>query len=226
MQSRVPPDDTTDPLKIRILLDSYRKEAYLRSLWNRKHEDIIKDAATLKREPTNYCETDILAYLMKEGMSTVTRDYVASGYNRNRILDNYEIPGVKHLRHGHSIVDLGIGNPSEDPRLERSIEDLSPDPLMRPVPTRTKNILFECEPSSRIRYLHERLKLAPDEKYYFPETTSWDYGWRLEDSVMKSGRRYYKSGEFMKCLQNRVGATPDPTHYEACASNDKKCYSN
>lgn len=226
MQSKAAPDNTTDPLKIRILLDSYKKEAYLRSLWNRKYQDIIKDAATLKREPTNYYETDILTYLMKEVTPTVTRDYVASGHNRKRILENYEIPGVQYLRHGHSILDLGIGDPGEDPRLKRSIEDLSPDPVMRPVPTPTKNILFDCEPSSRIRYLHERLKSAPEQKYYFPETTSWDYGWRLEDSTKKSGPRYSKSGEFMKCLQNRVGAVPDPIHYEACASNDRKCNSN
>lgn len=224
MQSKAISDDTTNPLKIRILIESYEKEAYLRSLWNRKYEDIIKDAATLKRESKNYYETDILAYLMKEGMPALTRDYVASGYHRNRILEDYEIPGIKHLRHGHSIVDLGLGDPSKDPRIKRSIEDLSPDPLMRPVPSPIKNILFECEPSSRKRYLNQRWKSAPEEKYYFPETTSWDYGWRLEDNTMKSGRRYSKSGEFMKSLQNRVGAIPDPTHYEACASNDKVCY--
>lgn len=224
MQTKATTDDTTDPLKIRILLDSYKKEAYLRSLWNRKYEDIIKDAATLKREPKNYKETDILAYLMEEGMPALTRDYVASGYNRNRILEMYEIPAVKHLRHGHSIVDIGIGDPSTDPRLKRSIEDLTPDPVMRPVQSPTRNILFECEPSSRKRYLHERLKSAPEEKYYFPEATSWDYGWRLQDSTIKSGWRYSKSGEFMKCLQNRVGATPDPTHYEDCGSNNQKCY--
>lgn len=223
MQSKAITDDTTDPLKIRILLDSYSKEAYLRSLWNRKYEDIIKDAATLKREPKNFKETDILAYLMKEGMPTITKDYISSRCNRNKILDGYEIPGVKHLRYGHSIVDLGIGDPREDPRLIRSDEDLSPDPVMRPVPSSVKNILLECQPSSRIRYLHERLKFAPDEKYYFPETTSWDYGWHLRDSTMKSERRHAKSGEFMKSLQNRVGATPDPTHYETCTSSDKKC---
>lgn len=224
MQSKSTPDDTTDPLKIRILLDSYTKEANLRSLWNRKYEDIIKDAATLKREPSNYYENDILAYLMKEGMPTLTRDYISSGHNRNRILEDYEIRGVQHLRYGHSIVDLGIGDPREDPRLQRGTEDLSLDPLMRPVPIATKNILFECQPSSRMRYLHERLKSAPDEKYYFPETTSFDYGWRLGDSTMKSGQRYSKSGDFMKSLQNRVGATPDPTHYETCASSVKKYY--
>lgn len=223
MPSTSPPDDTTDPIKIRILLDSYNKEAYLRSLWSRKYEDIIKDAATLKREPKNYHATSISSYVIEKGLPTLTRDYVASANNRNRILEDYEVAGVKHLRHGHSIVDLGIGDPSKDPRLKRSIEDLTPDPLMIPVPPPTKNILFECAPSSRIRYLHERLKSAPEEKYYFPETTSWDYGWRLKDNTIKSGPRYAKSDEFMKSIRNRVGATPDPRHYKSCASNDKKC---
>lgn len=151
MQSK-PTSNQADPLKIRILLDSCNKEIYLRSLWSTKYEAVFKDATTLKRSPKDYFETDISKYLIEESMPALIRDYVASGNNK-RILKDYEILGVNHLRYGHSIVDLGIGDASKDSRLKRSIEDLSLDPVMRPVPPRIKNILFGCDPSSRNRYL-------------------------------------------------------------------------
>ncbi|XP_077983237.1 protein SPMIP1-like [Glandiceps talaboti] len=65
----------------------------------------------------------------------------------------------------------------------------NPDALlveMRPVSTSTKAQLykgFSKLGEGRYAYLQQRKLKKPEEKYEFPITSSWEYGWRLDDVV-------------------------------------------
>ena len=57
---------------------------------------------------------------------------------------------------------------------------------MYPVSARHRTALYDGftkEEKGRYRYLHMRKLTAPEERYRLPVVTSWDYGWRLSDSI-------------------------------------------
>ncbi|KAF8782793.1 Protein ATP6V1FNB like protein [Argiope bruennichi] len=62
--------------------------------------------------------------------------------------------------------------------------------VMKPVPTDIKKLLykgFSKEGEGRQKYLKERYLEDPEDKYFFPICTSWDYGWTFgEDYELTS----------------------------------------
>ncbi|XP_043943247.1 protein ATP6V1FNB [Protopterus annectens] len=53
---------------------------------------------------------------------------------------------------------------------------------MRPVSVKTKNLLYQGvsrEDNGRKHYLKTRKLKKPEDRYLFPLTTSWEYGWQL-----------------------------------------------
>ncbi|XP_014663865.1 PREDICTED: uncharacterized protein LOC106806444 [Priapulus caudatus] len=55
---------------------------------------------------------------------------------------------------------------------------------MRPVTPRTRDTLykgFSKEGTGRYEYLQHRNLKKPEDKYEFPMTSGWEYGWRLGD---------------------------------------------
>lgn len=210
--------DITNPDVIKFLIENYDKTALLRMKWNRIHSNKLKKAATLNREPKGYFESDVLENVMIGGMATITRDHEVAGYNRRRkpIRDVKEIPGISFIKKGNSIVDVGLGDPAEDPRLKRSDTDLSADPIMRPVPPEQKAIIYKDIPNfGRKIYLSKRSKIAPEAKYYFNECSGWVYGWRLEDSFFR--RNPHRCGRVWRLtrdVKSRTGPHPDPDHYK------------
>ncbi|XP_013180009.1 PREDICTED: uncharacterized protein LOC106126736 [Papilio xuthus] len=209
--------DITNPAVIRFLIESYEKETLYRLNWVEKHRERIEKAATLQREPTNYYETDVLAHNAASGMAMTTRDFIASGYNRMKIRDPYTtVQRLRDLRHGHSIVDVGLGDPKEDPRLLRPDEELKSDPIMRPVDPEVNKIIYKPTPEyGRKLYLHTRAKVWPEKKYYFPECSNWDYGWRTRDSSMHQPSFYGIVEHMTRAQRSRVGPQPDPPHYKS-----------
>ncbi|XP_038222611.1 uncharacterized protein LOC119840170 [Zerene cesonia] len=210
--------DITNPAIIIFLIENYEKENRLRLNWIHKHRAQIQQAATLTREPTNYFETDVIAHNMIGGMDTITRDHVVAGYNRKKvpIRDGTFIPGVKNLRHGHSIVDVGLGNTKDDPRLARPDSDLSTDPIMRPVDPEIKEILYKSKPDfGKNQYLAKRSKIWPEKRYYFAETSGFVYGWRMKDSELHQKPQFGRCWHLTRALRSRVGPQPDPSHYKS-----------
>ncbi|KAJ8715003.1 hypothetical protein PYW08_004984 [Mythimna loreyi] len=210
--------DITRPEVILFLNEAYEKEKRLRTYWVSKHNEKIQLAATLTREPTNYYEQDVIKQTMIEGLATITRDHKTSVRNRKKvpIRDARSIPGIETLRHENSLINLGVGTAKEDPRLARPDNDLSPDPLMRPVEAKTKKIFFKPKPHfGKEKYLHVRAKILPENRYYLPECASWEYGWRLCDSKMVGKAMFGRNWVLHKTLQNRVGPTRDPDHYKS-----------
>ncbi|KAJ8404127.1 hypothetical protein AAFF_G00344770 [Aldrovandia affinis] len=67
---------------------------------------------------------------------------------------------------------------------ERGGHAEGPSPLMRPVSPQTREALyqgFSKEGKGRHLYLRSRVQKGPEEKFDFPQLSSWDYGWRLGD---------------------------------------------
>ncbi|XP_028176313.1 uncharacterized protein LOC114364374 [Ostrinia furnacalis] len=210
--------DITNPAVIIFLKENYEKENRLRLNWIHKHKASIQQAATLTREPTNYFESDVTAHNMVEGMATITRDHIVAGYNRRKvpIRDGTFIPGVANLRHGHSVVDIGLGDPKVDPRLVRPNTDLNTDPIMRPVDPKITEIFYKSKPDyGRMEYLNKRGKVLPERRFYFAECSNWEYGWRMGDSVLRQKPMFGRCWRLTKTLKSRVGPQPDPPHYKS-----------
>lgn len=210
--------DINNPAVIIFLNENYEKENRLRLNWINNNRSKIQEAATLHRAPTNYFESDVIAHNMKSGMATITRDHVVAARNKKKvpIRDATFIPGTAHLRHGNSIVDIGLGDPKEDPRLIRPDTDVGTDPVMRPVDPKLTEIIYKAKPEfGRVQYLSKRGKTWPEKKFYFAECSNWEYGWRMGDSKMKQKPEFGRCWRLTKTLRSRVGPTPDPPHYKA-----------
>ncbi|CAH0400843.1 unnamed protein product [Chilo suppressalis] len=210
--------DITNPAVIIFLKENYEKENRLRLNWTNKHREAIQHAATLNREPTGYFETDVIAHNMKEGMTTITRDHVVAGYNRRKVplRDGKFITGGDNLRQGHSIADVKLGDPKEDPRLARPSKDLSLDPPMRPVKPELKEVIYKSKPEyGRDEYLKKRSKMWPENRFYFAECSNWEYGWRMGDSELCQKPLYGRCWHLTRTLRSRVGPQPDPLHYKS-----------
>ncbi|XP_013183619.1 uncharacterized protein LOC106129569 [Amyelois transitella] len=210
--------DITNPEIIKFLVESYDKTARLRMKWNNLYGDKLQEAATLQRKETGYTTYDVFKADMIGGMPAITRDHITAGYNRKRvpIRDGTFIPGTAHLRKGHSIVDVGLGDPKEDPRLVRPDTDTTIDPVMRVVDPEQSKVIYKDKPVfGRIVYLKQRSKLAPEQKYYFRECSGWDYGWRLKDSFFSKGRPVYgRVWRLNRDVKSRSGPQPDPPYYK------------
>ena len=71
------------------------------------------------------------------------------------------------------------------------LSNTNPDKLMlamRPSTPTTREYLYDGftkEGKGRYRYLQQRYRHIPENKYEFPLTSSWEYGWRLSDVIKK-----------------------------------------
>ncbi|KAF9794694.1 hypothetical protein SFRURICE_019572 [Spodoptera frugiperda] len=214
----MPPIDMTNPEKIKFFIENYEKTARLRMRWNNLYSDKLQKAATLTREERGYRVEDVLKETMAGGLPTITRDNISGARNKRKVplRDAAYIPGIKDMRKGHSIVDVGLADPKEDPTVVRPDTDLKPDPKMRPVNPKHSRLIYKGLPNfGREVYLRERNKMAPEEKYYFLETTGWEYGWRLHDSYFgRHAPQYGRVWLLTRGSASRSGPQPDPDHYQ------------
>lgn len=213
--------DITNPDVIKFLVESYDKTTRLRIKWNKIHAEKLKHAASLTREEKGHFESDVIKSAMIQGMPAITRDFIASGRNRRRtpIRDGPHINAIADLMKEHSIPAVGLGDPKVDPRLARPDSDLSWDPVMRPVKTEHKEIIYKGRPVfGREVYLKTRNKMSPEQKFYFAECGGWQYGWRLKDSAFgNNAPSYGRVFHLSRNLKSRTGPHPDPLHYQTTA---------
>lgn len=62
-------------------------------------------------------------------------------------------------------------------------------PLMRPVSPQSRETLYNGlsrEGKGRSQYLKRRTQKMPEERFEYPLVSSWEYGWRLGNSVFLS----------------------------------------
>ena len=60
---------------------------------------------------------------------------------------------------------------------------------MRPVSSKTRKLLykgFSALGEGRYAYLQRRKEKKPEQKYEFPITSGWEYGWKITDAMKRS----------------------------------------
>ena len=63
---------------------------------------------------------------------------------------------------------------------------------MRPVSVKTRKLLykgFSALGEGRYAYLQERKQKKPEQKYEFPITSGWEYGWKITDAMKRSATK-------------------------------------
>ncbi|XP_015585432.1 uncharacterized protein LOC107263098 [Cephus cinctus] len=105
-------------------------------------------------------------------------------------------------------------------------ESVNLDP-MRPVDPVTKSIIYERNVQSFItgnNYLQKRFEETPEDRYYFPDCTSWTYGWRMKDyppvPATKVGIRSLMQATFYR--RNASSLQRDPDWYRNCQTGNAK----
>ncbi|XP_068620543.1 uncharacterized protein [Battus philenor] len=94
--------------------------------------------------------------------------------------------------------------------------------LMKPVEPEVSNILFgSTEKGAASRYLKERNKKSPEEKFNYRASSNWDYGWQQKDSRvpardMNRGRCAILKDTFYR----KNNLAPDPPHYSEPAGGE------
>ena len=110
---------------------------------------------------------------------------------------NAEILAVKDLKPKN--FNRRVRNYEDESILERagrsSLAKAELKPDMYPVPTRVRTTLYDGftkEEKGRYRYLNLRKLTAPEKRFRLPVVTSWDYGWRLKDSIKPGELKFSK----------------------------------
>lgn len=208
--------DITKPEVIKFLIESYEKTDRLRMRWNNLFHEKLKKTAEFRTDPKGYVEIDVLKNEMIAGLLATTRDHISSKRNKRQKpkADVDQVLGISSLKRGHTIPEVGLGDPKDDPRLERPDDDFSEDPLMRPVDPEQHAIIHKGVPEfGRRSYLKVRSKTNPEKKYYFPECSTWEYGWRMKDSYFDKQQPTYGRCFVISRDLSRSGPQPDPDHY-------------
>nr|XP_002124916.1 protein ATP6V1FNB-like [Ciona intestinalis] len=142
--------------------EAIKKEAYVRLAWHQKYRDNVSE------------DDQTQATEQQRTRSKRFQDMVPKPPTRSLTLPVLSYPKRRQ------------------PKLEvvaPTTEVVDPNLLlveMRPVSPGIRKMLyhgFTKEGKGRYQYLQARTIKKPEEKYEFPLTTSWEYGWHLDDVV-------------------------------------------
>ncbi|XP_032895238.1 protein ATP6V1FNB [Amblyraja radiata] len=84
---------------------------------------------------------------------------------------------------------------------------------MRPVSPEVRELLydgFSKEDKGRYLYLKARKKKGPSEKYEYPLTSSWNYGWKIEEDVEYKKPNFGRTALVETAFYRRNGIFPKP----------------
>ncbi|XP_062928276.1 protein SPMIP1-like [Mobula hypostoma] len=110
-----------------------------------------------------------------------------------RVTERKKVPTLPHG--GFQIQDAAVqgkeGGPSKEVKQKKlRAKEQAPTVSMsdmRPVTPEVRALLydgFSKEDKGRYQYLKARKKKGPSEKYEYPLTTSWNYGWKIGESLL------------------------------------------
>lgn len=205
------PPEYVDPIVNLLFAGKCEREGELRSFWFRKHhEEMVTKHACFVKDPKNYTSTDINYIALRKQMGYVTESFVEAACNKKKtpICDG-RIIGIEQIKEDQIISKLGLGDSKDDPKLRRPKTDTSYDPIMRPVDPKLEEIFYDINKKGRKEYLNKRsLDGCPEKRYYFPESSNWDYGWRLNDSKQKQEKRYNRV-EYLSRFGNHTRLGPE-----------------
>lgn len=91
--------------------------------------------------------------------------------------------------------------------------------IMKPVDPATRNLIYSgSQKDGRLNYLHKRYLILPEDRYYFPETTSFQYGWKMWDCAKDvKDARYGRQQVIKESFYRRRGLERDPEWYKESA---------
>ncbi|CAK1584781.1 unnamed protein product [Parnassius mnemosyne] len=96
------------------------------------------------------------------------------------------------------------------------------DSFMKPVEPEILNLLHgSTEKGATERYLKERNKKAPEDKFYYRATTNWEYGWQQKQSRMPArDTNLGRCAVLRDTLYRKNNLAPDPPHYAEPAGGE------
>ncbi|XP_026289176.1 protein ATP6V1FNB [Frankliniella occidentalis] len=102
------------------------------------------------------------------------------------------------------------------PKPDNSVELLPP---MRPVSESERAQLKEGSEA----FLKARYRASPDERYYYPLTSSWDYGWLVEHMPLTSVdmKIHARKNIIKETFLRRNGVHPELSHYRHTTSHNR-----
>lgn len=88
--------------------------------------------------------------------------------------------------------------------------------IMKPVDSAVKKLIYTGDnKDGRINYLRERVKLLPDDRYYFPEVSSFEYGWKTWNHAKNMKKTGFGRQQIVKdSFYRRRGVERDPDWYK------------
>jgi len=143
--------------------ESINKEATIRLLWH------MKFSKEFARNP------NIQEHYKKKGEELLKKKMPVSHIS----LERY--PKSKKVKTLANPGKMGTGNKSSSAKGHTN--------EMRPVTPSTRELLFQgfsALGEGRYQYLQKRKKKNPEEKYAYPITSGWEYGWKVTNSMKNS----------------------------------------
>lgn len=147
-------------------------------------------------------------------VSNRAEDLVSPKWHRHvkRELEVNRVFGILDLK-SSIISENGVGETKD----ERSNSEKDDTGIMRPVDPEHAKMIYKDSPCySREHYLKVRSHMKPDEKYYYHQCSSWEYGWRQRDSYFGNHvvPTYGRNHLFTRDGMSRSGPHPDPYYYK------------
>lgn len=144
--------------------ESIHKEATVRLSWHMKFsKEFARDHSVKKVKSPKP-----LALLVKPTANINLNQSVSINPNKSKQLTASQIKGLKAKPGASSFAE------------------------MRPVTPATKHLLykgFSALGEGRYQYLQQRRQKKPEQKYEFPITSGWEYGWKITTSMKNSSTR-------------------------------------
>ncbi|XP_030748964.1 protein ATP6V1FNB-like [Sitophilus oryzae] len=88
--------------------------------------------------------------------------------------------------------------------------------IMKPVDPAVKKLIYTgSNKDGRLNYLHKRIKLLPEDRFYFPEVSSFEYGWKMWNyvkTIKKTG--FGRQQVIQDTFYRRRGVERDPEWYK------------
>lgn len=113
-------------------------------------------------------------------------------------LISVKLPTRNERHHKAKFKPKNITTKKEKVKTDTNKDDITLPALveMRPVSGQTRNLLykgFSALGEGRYAYLQARKQKKPENKYEFPITSGWEYGWKITDAMKRSST---KAAEF------------------------------
>lgn len=87
---------------------------------------------------------------------------------------------------------------------------------MKPVDPAVIKLLYTAlNKDGRVKYLSARIKSIPENRYYFPEVSSWIYGWKMWNMPKTMTKTGFGRQQIIKnSFYRRRGVERDPDWYK------------